>query len=106
MCPAGGAPFPVELMARWRRATGLEIHDVYGMSEIGPISGASALSGIRPGSVGKPIPGIELQIVDLETGLRILSPGEIGELRVRGPQMSSGYPKRPRKTAQTRRERF
>jgi long-chain acyl-CoA synthetase len=106
MCPAAGEPFSVELMARWRRATGLEIHDVYGMSEIGPISGASALSGIRPGSVGKPIPGIELQIVDLETGLRVLSPGEIGEVRVRGPQMMTGYHNRPEETAQTIREGF
>jgi long-chain acyl-CoA synthetase len=106
MCPAAGEPFPVELMARWRRATGLEIHDVYGMSEIGPISGASALSGMRPGSVGKPIPGIELQIVDLETGLRVLSPGEIGEVRVRGPQMMTGYRNRPEETAQTIREGF
>ena len=39
VCPAGGAPFPVELMERWRRATGLEIYEGYGMSEMAPISG-------------------------------------------------------------------
>jgi long-chain acyl-CoA synthetase len=42
-CPAGAAPFPVELMERWRLATGLEIREGYGMSEIAPISGPTAI---------------------------------------------------------------
>jgi len=40
LCPAGGAPFPVELMERWRRATGLEIYEGYGMSEMARRSAA------------------------------------------------------------------
>src|SRR4029077_12506957 len=75
VCPAGGAPFPVELMERWRRATGLQIFEGYGMTEFAPISGATALTGVRPGSVGKPLPGNDVQIVDLDTGTRILPPG-------------------------------
>ena len=105
-CGAGGAPFPVELMERWRRATGLQIYEGYGMSEMAPISGATALTGVRPGSVGKPVPGNDVQIVDLETGLRVLSPGEKGELRVRGPHMMTGYSNRPEETAQTIRDGF
>jgi long-subunit acyl-CoA synthetase (AMP-forming) len=104
VCPAGGAPFPVELMQRWQRATGLDIHEAYGMSEITPISGASALTGVRPGSVGKPVPGNEVQIVDLDTGLHVLPPGERGELRVRGPRVMTGYrnqPERPRRPSAT-----
>ena len=76
VCPAGGAPFPLALMERWRRATGLEIYEGYGMSEMAPISGTTALSGVRPGSVGKPVSGSEVQVVDLDTGLRVLPPGE------------------------------
>jgi long-chain acyl-CoA synthetase len=76
MCGAGGAPFPAELMERWRRATGLEIYEGYGMSEMAPISGATALSGVRPGSVGKPVPGSEVQVVDLDTGGRRRARGE------------------------------
>jgi long-chain acyl-CoA synthetase len=107
MCPAGGAPFPVELMERWRHVTGLEIYEGYGMSEMaGPISAATAQSGVRPGSVGKPIPGSEVQVVDLETGLRMLPSGEKGELRVRGPHMMTGYRYRPEETAQTIRDGF
>jgi long-chain acyl-CoA synthetase len=106
LCPAGGAPFPVDLAARWRRATGLEIYEGYGMSEIAPISGTTARSGVRAGSVGKPVPGSDVQIVDLETGLRVLPPGEKGELRVRGPHMMTGYRNRPEETAQTIRDGF
>ena len=76
VCPAGGAPFPVELMERWRRATGLEIYEAYGMSEMAPISGTTAVSGVRPGSVGKPVPGADAQIVDLQTGFRVLPPAQ------------------------------
>src|SRR5207248_3100247 len=68
VCSAGGAPFPVELMERWRRATGLEIYEAYGMSEMAPISGTTAVSGVRPGSVGTPVPGADVQVVDLQTG--------------------------------------
>jgi len=47
MCPAGGAPFPVELMERWRRATGHEIYEGYGMSEMAPISATTTASGVE-----------------------------------------------------------
>ncbi len=106
VCPAGGAPFPVELMERWRRATGLEIHEGYGMTEMAPISGTTAQTGVRPGSVGKAIPCNEVQVVDLETGTRVLPPGEKGEVRVRGPHMMTGYRDRSDETAQTVRDGY
>jgi long-chain acyl-CoA synthetase len=106
VCPAGGAPFPVELMERWRRATGLEIYEGYGMTEMAPICGTTAASGVRPGSVGKPVPGADVQVVDLETGLRVLPPGQKGEIRVRGPHMMTGYRNQPEETAQTIRDGF
>jgi long-chain acyl-CoA synthetase len=105
VCPAGGAPFPVGLMERWRHATGLQIYEGYGMSEMAPISGAT-LSGARPGSVGVPVPGNEVQVVDLDTGLRVLRPGERGEVRVRGPHMMTGYRNRPQETARAIRDGF
>jgi long-chain acyl-CoA synthetase len=106
MCPAGGAPFPVELMERWRRATGLEIYEGYGMSEMAPISATTRASGVRPGSVGRPVPGGAVQVVDLHTGLRVLPPGQKGELRVRGPHMMTGYRNDPEETAETIRDGF
>ena len=52
------------------------------------------------------MPGNDVQIVDLETGLRVLPPGEKGELRVRGPHMMTGYRNRPEETAQAIRDGF
>ncbi len=106
VCPAGGAPMPVELMERWRHATGREIHEGYGMTEMAPISGTTELTGVRPGSVGKAVPCNEVQVVDLETGARVLPPGEKGEVRVRGPHMMQGYRNRPEETAQAIRDGF
>jgi long-chain acyl-CoA synthetase len=106
VCPAGGAPFAVELMERWRSAVGREIYEGYGMSEMAPISGTTARSGVRPGSVGKPVPGTDVQIVDVDSGLRVLPPGDKGELRVRGPHMMTGYRNRPEETAHTIRNGF
>jgi long-chain acyl-CoA synthetase len=97
---------PVELHERWRRATGLEVHEGYGMTEMAPISGTTALTGVRPGSVGPAIPCNEVQVVDLETGTRVLPPGERGEVRVRGPHMMAGYRNRPEETAATIRDGF
>ena len=98
VCPAGGAPMPVELLQRWYSLTGVAVHEGYGMTEMAPISGTTELSGVRPGSVGKAIPCNEIQIVDLETGARVLPPGQQGEVRVRGPHMMSGYLNRPQET--------
>jgi len=55
-------------------------------------------------SVGNPVPGTELQVVDLESGDRVLPLGERGELRVRGPQMGAGYRNQPEETARTYRD--
>ncbi len=106
VCPAGGAPMPVELLQRWKDATGCEIHEGYGMTEMAPISGTTDLTGVRPGSVGKAIPCNTIQTVDLETGARVLDPGERGEVRVRGPHMMRGYRDNPDETAQTLRDGF
>jgi long-chain acyl-CoA synthetase len=76
------------------------------MSEIAPICGMTALSGVRLGSVGKPVPGNDVQVVDLDTGRRVLPPGRMGEVRVRGPHMMTGYRNQPEETAQTIRNGF
>ncbi|WP_376089502.1 class I adenylate-forming enzyme family protein [Roseomonas sp. CCTCC AB2023176] len=106
VCPAGGAPFALELMERWRRATGLPIHEGYGMTEIAPISGVNDRTGLRPGSVGRALPCNVVEVVDLETGTRILPAGERGEVRVRGPHLMQGYRNRPDETAATLRDGF
>jgi len=99
LCPSGGAPMPAELHERWHAATGVPIHEGYGMTEMAPISGMTAQMGVRPGSVGKPMPCNAIEIVDIETGTQLLPPGGKGEVRVRGPHMMTGYRGRPEETA-------
>jgi long-chain acyl-CoA synthetase len=91
VCPGGGAPFPISVHKAWKEATGLAIHEGYGMTEIAPISVNTAKAGVKLGTVGKPVPDTIIQIVDLEKGENILSPDEMGEIRIKGPHMMTGY---------------
>lgn len=59
-----------------------------------------ALSRRKPGSIGLPVTGTELKIVDLETGTREVEQGREGELCIRGPQVMKGYWNKPEETAQ------
>lgn len=106
VCPGGGAPFPVEVIRRWKAATGLGIHEGYGMTEIAPIAINTDAHGTRYGSVGKPVPDTVVEVVDLVSGTRVLPPGEAGEIRVRGPHMFEGYVDRPEETASAIRDGF
>ncbi|HLJ21318.1 MAG TPA: long-chain fatty acid--CoA ligase [Stellaceae bacterium] len=99
-CASGGAPLPLEIQHGFDRLTGLQIKEGYGLTEASPIVTMAPLDGsARPGTVGLPCPGTVVEIVDLETGTRVLAPGEKGEICVRGPQVTKGYWKRPDATA-------
>jgi long-chain acyl-CoA synthetase len=99
-CASGGAPLPLEILHGFDRLTGLQIKEGYGLTEASPIVTLAPMDGRgRPGTVGLPCPGTLVEIVDLETGTRVLPPGEKGEICVRGPQLTKGYWKRPDATA-------
>ncbi len=103
-CPSGGAPCPAELHREWLEKTGQPILEGWGMTEgapfcLNPYDGRRKLL-----SVGNPVPGTELQVVDLETGDRVLPLGERGELRARGPQLMTDYRNQPEETARTYRD--
>nr|WP_281496160.1 AMP-binding protein [Marivita sp. S6314] len=98
ICPGGGAPFPLDVHRRWEAATGLKIYEGYGMTEIAPISINTEAYGVMPGSAGKAVPDTTIEIVDLETGDRVLPTGETGEIRVKGPHMMTGYTGNPEET--------
>jgi long-chain acyl-CoA synthetase len=104
VCPAGAAPFPLEMMERWREATGCIICEGYGMTEISPMAGTNELTGRRSGSIGKAVPGVRIEVVDREDSTRVLPTGEMGEVRARGPQMMTGYRGQPEETAAALRE--
>ena len=99
VCLSGGAACPVELIRFWEGATGSVLLEGWGMSEGAPIH-HNPLDGVRKiGSVGIATADYEAEVVDLETGTRLMPVGERGEVRVRGPQFTEGYRNRPEENA-------
>ena len=96
VCYSGSAPLAEETLRRWEAAVGAPIYEGYGQTEAGPILTYNGPQGSRAGSVGRPVPGTEVEVVDLETGAKPLLPGQRGEIRARGPQIMQGYLARPR----------
>jgi long-chain acyl-CoA synthetase len=97
---SGGAPLPVETAKSLHQKTGLTLRGGWGMTETSPAGTGLPLEGQVPlGSIGIPLPGIELGVVSLEDPHRALPPGETGELRVKGPNVTRGYWNRPQESA-------
>ncbi len=82
-CISAGEHLPKPSFEAWRKATGIEIIDGIGTTELLHIFISAAGSDVRPGATGKPIPGYEAMVVDDD--MTPLPPGEIGRLAVRGP---------------------
>jgi long-chain acyl-CoA synthetase len=100
LCFSGSAALPVETLRRWEDATGCVVTEGYGQSEAGPVLTYNPRHGVRKiGSVGVPLPGTEIQVVDVETGTTVLPAGSTGEIRARGPQIMRGYRGLPEETA-------
>ncbi len=97
---SGAAPLPSDVIGKLKSRKDAPIINVYGLTEIGPMGTATPWGGAeKPGTVGVPLPGTDLKIVDLETGTRELPVGEAGEICFRGPQVMKGYYKKPEETA-------
>lgn len=100
LCYSGAERLPEETLKRWEKATGCIVLEGYGQSESGPVVSFNPEHGQRkPASVGIPVPLAEVQIVDTADHGRVMPPGEPGEIRLRGPQIMSGYHNRPEETA-------
>ncbi len=99
-CGSGGAPLPVETAKSLQQSTGITLRGGWGMTETSPAGTGFLLDGPgRIGSIGFPLPGIELGIVALDDPHRVLGPGETGELRVKGPNVTRGYWNRAEESA-------
>jgi long-chain acyl-CoA synthetase len=98
---SGGAPLPMEVLQRFEALTGRAPREGYGLTEIAPLGTLQIPDKpTRHGSVGLPAPRTILEVVDVETGERVLPIGEKGEICFRGPQVMKGYWKRPDATAE------
>lgn len=102
MCQSGASALPADILRRWEQATGAPIYEGYGQTEAGPIlTYNSPHFPMKPGHVGLPVPGTEVQIVDPVTGQPT---DRLGEIRARGPQIMAGYWNRPEETASALRD--
>ena len=98
LCGSGGAPLAVEVAQRFERLTGLPMHGGWGMTETSPAGTNQPLRGGKPGAIGVPMPGIIMDVVALDDPRRRLRSGEIGEIRIKGPNVFKGYWNRPEET--------
>jgi malonyl-CoA/methylmalonyl-CoA synthetase len=95
---SGSAPLLAETHRSWSERTGHAILERYGMTETN-MNTSNPYEGDRvPGTVGFPLPGVDLRIADPETGAP-LAQGDIGMIEVRGPNVFRGYWRMPEKTA-------
>jgi len=108
LCTSGGAPLPPDWLAAFRDATGLDLHEGYGLSEGGPVITSNDLGRPpKPGAVGRVLPGVELRLVDADGNPLVSGEGEedddellgdgsdpsddTGLIALRGPNLFSGY---------------
>jgi long-chain acyl-CoA synthetase len=102
LCVSGAAPLPVQVLRDFEAKFGIPLIEGYGLSEASPVVCKNPLNSHRkPGSIGIPIPNVEVSIQD-ETG-RQLPPQAIGELCVRGGNVMLGYWNQPEETAKVKR---
>jgi long-chain acyl-CoA synthetase len=100
VCISGGAPMPAEVKARFEAKTGAKVVEGYGLTESsGVVSVNPYETGGKPGSIGQPLPGTRIVIVDKEDPTRLAPDGEPGEITVTGPQVMQGYWNKPEATA-------
>ena len=102
-CVSAGEPLNPEVIRAWQEHTGLTIRDGYGQTESILLIGNFPGNPVRPGSMGLPLPGHELAVID-DDG-RVLPPGEVGDVALRGspPSLFREYWKDPAATSRTRR---
>ena len=99
VCVSGGASLPVEILRGFEAKFGCVILEGYGLSETSPVASFNHPGKVRkPGSIGTPIEGVELRLVD--DNRQEVAAGEIGEIAIRGHNVMKGYWGKPEATAE------
>jgi long-chain acyl-CoA synthetase len=99
VCVSGGAALPVEVLRGFEAAFGCVVLEGYGLSETSPVACFNHPDRERkPGSIGTPIEGVEMRLVDDRR--QQAAPGEVGEIAIRGHNVMKGYWNRPEATAE------
>ncbi len=104
-CISGSAPLLMETKQKFEKLTGGKLVEGYGLTESHVATHANPINGLNPpGSIGLPLPGVEVKIVDPIEGENELPIGAIGELIMRGPTIMQGYWNMPNETATSLRD--
>jgi long-chain acyl-CoA synthetase len=100
ICFSGAAPLMRETKDRFEELTGARIIECYSLTEAMVAAvGTPVLGAYKAGSVGVPLPDVEVRITDADDGLGTLPAGEVGEVLMRAPNLMQGYWKRPEESA-------
>jgi long-chain acyl-CoA synthetase len=100
VCASGGSAMPVELMRGFEEAFGCKVLEGYGLSESSPVASFNHPDRERkPGSIGTPIEGVEMKVVDDDS--HEVAQGEVGEILIKGHNVMNGYWNREEATAET-----
>jgi long-chain acyl-CoA synthetase len=96
---SGGAALPVEVLRGFEKAFGCKVLEGYGLSETSPVASFNPPDRERrPGSIGIPVQGVEMRVVDEQRNP--VAQGEVGEIAIRGENLMKGYWNRPEATAE------
>lgn len=101
LCISGGAPLPGEILKEFTAKFPFPLLEGYGLSEASPVCTFNPIDKQKPGSIGKPIPNVEVTVQD-DDG-KILPAGQTGEICIRGGNVMLGYWNQPEETAKTMR---
>ena len=105
VCITGAAPLPLEVRRQFENNTGGKLVEAYGLTEASTLTHANPINGRNiEGSVGLPVSGTTVKIMDLETGETEMPIGEAGEICIRGPQIMESYHNMPGETEQNLRD--
>ncbi|MEU4569858.1 long-chain fatty acid--CoA ligase [Micromonospora sp. NPDC023956] len=102
LCISGGASLPVAVLERFHAAFDTTVFEGYGLSETSPTATTNQPAfGTRPGTVGHPVWGVEVEIAraELDDRIELLPTGELGEIVIRGHNVFAGYLGQPEATA-------
>jgi long-chain acyl-CoA synthetase len=103
MCISGGAALPVEVLRGFEEAFGVPVLEGYGLSETSPVASFNHPDREqKPGSIGTPIRGVQMRVVDKED--HDVAQGEVGEIVISGPNVMKGYWQRAEATAEAVRD--
>ena len=97
LCISGAAPLATKVHEGFEKTFGIKLLEGYGLTECSPVAAMNPEKGRRIGTVGKPLPGVAIEIRDDDGNL--LAQGDVGEIWIRGANVMKGYFNKPKETA-------